>query len=170
MPEDKKKPAGAAEPTDAATVEAAQNAERARVAAVIAACKGHEDIMAEAVRDGWTAERAELACLKAEKAAAEKMVSAQFAENSDTYNYVYHTAAANFKNTMTSEATVGQIQSGISGMGLTSEGVVAALAQYYAANGFVDTTTGKQYSAAECQTMVPGTNTTYAAYFASATP
>lgn len=72
MPEDKKKPAGAAEPTDAATVEAAQNAERARVAAVIAACKGHEDIMAEAVRDGWTAERAELACLKAEKAAAEK--------------------------------------------------------------------------------------------------
>ena len=72
MPEDKKKPAGAAEPTDAAAVEAAQNAERARVAAVIAACKGHEDIMAEAVRDGWTAERAELACLKAEKAAAEK--------------------------------------------------------------------------------------------------
>lgn len=72
MPEDKKKPAGAAEPTDAASVEAAQNAERARVAAVIAACKGHEDIMAEAVRDGWTAERAELACLKAEKAAAEK--------------------------------------------------------------------------------------------------
>lgn len=72
MPEDKKKPAGAAEPTDAATVEAAQNAERARVAAVIAACKGHEDIMAEAVRDGWTAERAELACLKDEKAAAEK--------------------------------------------------------------------------------------------------
>ena len=72
MPEDKKKPAGAAEPTDAATVEAAQNAERARVAAVIAACKGHEDIMAEAVRDGWTAERAELACLKAEKAADEK--------------------------------------------------------------------------------------------------
>ena len=72
MPEDKKKPAGAAEPTDAATVEAAQNAERERVAAVIAACKGHEDIMAEAVRDGWTAEHAELACLKAEKAAAEK--------------------------------------------------------------------------------------------------
>lgn len=72
MPEDKKKPAGAAEPTVAATVEAAQNAERARVAAVIAACKGHEDIMAEAVRDGWTAERAELSCLKAEKAAAEK--------------------------------------------------------------------------------------------------
>ena len=72
MPEDNKKPAVAAEPTDAAAVEAAQNAERARVAAVIAACKGHEDIMAEAVRDGWTAERAELACLKAEKAAAEK--------------------------------------------------------------------------------------------------
>lgn len=72
MPEDKKKTAGAAEPTDAATVEAAQNAERARVAAVIAACKGHEDIMAQAVKDGWTAEKAELACLRAEKAAAEQ--------------------------------------------------------------------------------------------------
>lgn len=72
MPEEKKKPVEAAKPTDTATVEAAQNAERERVAAVIAACKGHEDIMAEAVRDGWTAERAELACLKAEKAAAEK--------------------------------------------------------------------------------------------------
>ena len=72
MPEEKKKPVEAAQPTDAATVEAAQNAERERVAAVIAACKGHEEIMAEAVKEGWTAERAELACLKAEKAAAEK--------------------------------------------------------------------------------------------------
>lgn len=101
-----------------------------------------------------------------EKVAAQKMVSAQFAENSDTYNYVYNTAAANFKNTMTSEATVGQIQSGISGMGLTSDGVIAALAQYYAENGFTDVTSGKKYSAEQCRATVPGTNTTYAAYFA----
>ncbi|MCR5750749.1 MAG: Mu-like prophage major head subunit gpT family protein [Kiritimatiellae bacterium] len=42
--------------------------ERERVASVIAACKGHDDIMAKAVQEGWTAEKAELACLKAEKA------------------------------------------------------------------------------------------------------
>ena len=72
MPEDKKKPVGAAKPTDTATVEAAQTVERDRVASVIAACKGHEDIMAQAVKEGWTAEKAELACLKAEKAEAEK--------------------------------------------------------------------------------------------------
>lgn len=72
MPEDKKKPAGAAEPTDAATVEAAQTAERERAASLIAACKGHEDIMAKAVKEGWTAEKAELECLRAEKAAAEQ--------------------------------------------------------------------------------------------------
>lgn len=102
-----------------------------------------------------------------EKSAVQKQVSAQFAQNSDTYNYIYHSATDNFKSTMTNDATVGQIQSGISGMGLTSDGVIAALAQYYAANGFVDATTGKQYSAAQCQAMVPGTNTTYAAYFAS---
>mgnify|MGYP004654627037 CR=1 FL=1 len=72
MPEEKNKPVEAAKPTDAATVEAAQNAERERVASVIAACKGHDDVMAQAVKEGWTAERAELACLKAEKAAAEK--------------------------------------------------------------------------------------------------
>ena len=71
-PEDKKKPVGAAKPTDTATVEAAQTAERDRVASVIAACKGHEDIMAQAVKEGWTAEKAEFACLKAEKAEAEK--------------------------------------------------------------------------------------------------
>ena len=58
----------AAEPT--ATVEAAQNAERERVASVINACKGHEDIMAKAVKEGWTAEKAELECLRAEKAKA----------------------------------------------------------------------------------------------------
>lgn len=73
MPEDKnKKPVEAAKPTDTATVEAAQAAERERAASLIAACKGHEDIMAKAVKEGWTAEKAELECLKAEKAAAEK--------------------------------------------------------------------------------------------------
>ena len=65
MATEPKKPE-AAEPT--ATVEAAQNAERERVASVIEACKGHEDIMAQAVKEGWTADRAELECLRAEKA------------------------------------------------------------------------------------------------------
>jgi len=53
------------------TVEAAK-VERDRVASVIAACKGHDEIMAEAVKEGWTAEKAELACLRAEKQEAEK--------------------------------------------------------------------------------------------------
>lgn len=72
MPEDKNKPVEAAKPTDTATVEAAQTAERDRAASLIAACKGHEDIMAKAVKEGWTAEKAELECLRAEKAEAEK--------------------------------------------------------------------------------------------------
>lgn len=73
MPDEKKnKPVEAAMPTDTAKVEAAQIAERERVASVIAACKGHDGIMAQAVKEGWTAERAELACLRAEKADAEK--------------------------------------------------------------------------------------------------
>lgn len=71
MATEKKETVEAAKP-DTATVEAAQTAERDRVASVIAACKGHEDIMAQAVKEGWTAEKAELACLKAEKADAEK--------------------------------------------------------------------------------------------------
>jgi hypothetical protein len=71
MPEDKNKPVQAAQP-DTATVEAAQTAERERAASLIEVCKGHDDIMAQAVKEGWTAEKAELACLKAEKAAAEK--------------------------------------------------------------------------------------------------
>ena len=71
MPTDNKKPVQAEEPKTA-TVEAAAQSERERVASVIAACKGHDDIMAQAVKDGWTAEKAELACLKAEKAEAEK--------------------------------------------------------------------------------------------------
>ena len=71
MTPEEKKPVEAAKP-DTATVEAAQTAERDRVASVIAACKGHDDIMAQAVKEGWTAEKAELACLKAEKAEAEK--------------------------------------------------------------------------------------------------
>ena len=54
------------------TVEAAQNAERERVASVIKACKDHADIMAQAVKEGWTADRAELECLRAEKADALK--------------------------------------------------------------------------------------------------
>ena len=60
MPDDKNKTV----PDGTATVEAAQTAERERVASVIAACKGHDDIMAQAVKEGWTAEKAELACLK----------------------------------------------------------------------------------------------------------
>lgn len=102
-----------------------------------------------------------------EKEAAKKQVSAQFAEDGATCKLIYKAAAANFTNTMTSDATVGQIQSGISGMGLTSNGVIAALAQYYAENGFTDVTSGKKYSAEQCQATVPGTGTTYAAYFAS---
>lgn len=71
MPEDKNKPVEGAQPA-AATVEAAQTAERERVASLITACKGHEDILAQAVKEGWSAEKAELACLKAEKEEAEK--------------------------------------------------------------------------------------------------
>lgn len=68
----KKTPVEAAKPAEAVTVEAAANAERERVASVIEACKGHEDIMAQAVKEGWTAEKAELECLRAEKADALK--------------------------------------------------------------------------------------------------
>lgn len=71
MPEGKNKPVEGAQPA-AATVEAAQTAERERVASLITACKGHEDIMAKAVKEGWTAEKAELECLRAEKAAEEQ--------------------------------------------------------------------------------------------------
>ena len=68
----KKTPVEAAKPAEAVTVEAAANAERERVASVIEACKGHEDIMAKAVKEGWSADRAELECLRAEKADALK--------------------------------------------------------------------------------------------------
>ena len=68
----KKTPVEAAKTAEAVTVEAAANAERERVASVIEACKGHEDIMAKAVKEGWTADRAELECLRAEKADALK--------------------------------------------------------------------------------------------------
>ena len=64
----KKTPVEAAKPAEAVTVEAAANAERERVASVIKACKDHADIMAQAVKEGWTADRAELECLRAEKA------------------------------------------------------------------------------------------------------
>ncbi len=102
-----------------------------------------------------------------EKKAAKKLVSAQFAEGTSAYKLIYKSAASNFNSTMTSDATVKQIQTGISGMGLTSDGVVAALAEYYAQNGFTDVTSGKTYSAEQCQATVPGGSTTYAAFFAS---
>jgi len=70
MPEDKN--AVAAEAQTTATVEAAQIAERERVASVVEACKGHDDIMAKAIKEGWTADKAELECLRAEKTDAEK--------------------------------------------------------------------------------------------------
>lgn len=70
--EDKNKPVQAGAQPDAATVEAAKTAERERAASLITACKGHEDILAKAVTEGWTAEKAELECLRAEKAAAEQ--------------------------------------------------------------------------------------------------
>lgn len=72
MPEDKHKTVEAEKPTEAASVEAAKIAERERTASLIAACKGHEGIMAKAVKEGWTVEKAELECLRAEKAEAEK--------------------------------------------------------------------------------------------------
>lgn len=110
-----------------------------------------------------------------EKAAAKQQVDAtidaQFKEGSDTYNMIYNAAVQNFNTTMTSETTVQTVQSGIQlGMqskGLTSEGVVAALAEYYAQNGFTDAS-GKSYSPQVCQSNVPGTETTYAVYFANA--
>lgn len=105
---------------------------------------------------------------ESEQAAAKKLVDAQFAEGSAAYNLISKSAAENFKNTMTGEATVGQIQAGISGMGLTSDGVVAALAEYYAQHGFTDPTSGQTFDAAQCQATVPGRDVTYAATFANA--
>ena len=71
-PENKNEPVQAGTQPDTATVEAAKTAERERAASLITACKGHEDILAKAVTEGWTAEKAELECLRAEKAAAEQ--------------------------------------------------------------------------------------------------
>lgn len=110
-----------------------------------------------------------------EKAAAVKEVNqtieAQFAQGSDSYHQIYDAAVQNFNNTINGESTVQSVQAGIqSGMqaqGLTSEGVIAALAQYYAANGFTDAS-GQNYPAEVCQSNVPGTETTYAVYFANA--
>ncbi len=101
-----------------------------------------------------------------EQAAAKKLVGMQFAEGSAAYNLIRKSAAENFKSTMTGEATVGQIQAGISGMGLTSDGVVAALAEYYAQHGFTDPTSGQTFSAEQCQAVMPGTDVTYGAAFA----
>ncbi len=110
-----------------------------------------------------------------EKAAAQQQVDqaveTQFQKGSQAYNMVYNGAVSNFTNTLTAEAAVNSVQAGIqAGMqaqGLTSEGVVAALAEYYAQNGFTDAS-GKTYSAQACQANVPGTETTFAAYFANA--
>lgn len=111
-----------------------------------------------------------------EKAAAKKevdaAVDAQFAEGSAAYNMIYGAAEKNFNDTMTNETAVqtvqNGIQSGLQAQGLTSEGVVAALAAYYAENGFTDASSGQVYSPQACQSNVPGTETTYAAYFANA--
>lgn len=110
-----------------------------------------------------------------EKAAVKKEVDqtikAQFQKGSESYDLIYQSAVSNFENTMKNETTVqtvqGGIQAGMQAQGLTSEGVVAALAQYYAQNGFTDAQ-GQSYSAEACQANVPGTETTYAAFFANA--
>ena len=110
-----------------------------------------------------------------EKAAVKKEVDqtigAQFQKGSETYQMIYQSAVQNFENTMTNETAVQTVQAGIQAglqaQGLTSEGVVAALAQYYAANGFTDAS-GQTFSAEACQANVPGTETTYAAFFANA--
>lgn len=110
-----------------------------------------------------------------EKAAVKKEVDqtieAQFQKGTDTYQTIYHAAVQNFEHTMTNETTVQTVQTGIQtgleAQGLTSEGVVAALAQYYAINGFTDAS-GQTFSAEACQANVPGTETTYAAFFANA--
>ncbi|MDE7310263.1 MAG: hypothetical protein K2N87_01340 [Eubacterium sp.] len=110
-----------------------------------------------------------------EKAAVKKEVGktieAQFQKGSETYNTIYQAAVQNFEQTMKNETAVqtvqGGIQAGMQAQGLTSEGVVAALAQYYAEHGFTDAQ-GQAYSAQTCQSNVPGTETTYAAFFANA--
>ena len=70
MATETKKEVEAAKPAETITVEAALKAERDRVASISKACEGHSDIMAKAVKEGWTAEKAELECLRAEKAKA----------------------------------------------------------------------------------------------------
>lgn len=110
-----------------------------------------------------------------EKAAAQQQaqeaVEAQFQQGSKAYNLIYNSAVQNFKDTLTGESAVQTVQAGIqAGMqaqGLTSDGVVAALAEYYAQNGFTDAS-GKTYSPQTCQAVIPGTETTYAVTFAQA--
>jgi len=110
-----------------------------------------------------------------EKAAAQQQAQqaaeAQFRQGSKAYNLIYNSAVQNFKDTLTGESAVQTVQAGIqAGMqaqGLTSDGVVAALAEYYAQNGFTDGS-GKTYSPQTCQATIPGTETTYAATFAQA--
>lgn len=105
------------------------------------------------------------------KQTVDQTIDAQFAKGSETYQMIYDSAVKNFEDTMTNETAVQTVQSGIQqglqAQGLTSEGVVAALAQYYAANGFTDAS-GQTYPPEACQSVVPGTEVTYAAYFANA--
>ncbi len=105
------------------------------------------------------------------KKQADQAIEAQFQKGTDTYQTIYHAAVQNFEHTMTSESSVQTVQTGIQAglraQGLTSEGVVAALAQYYAANGFTDAS-GQTFTPEACQANVPGTETTYAAFFANA--
>lgn len=56
-------PPAAPSPVDAMRIQAATEAER--IAAVIARSEGHPEIRAQAIRDGWTSERTELAVLRA---------------------------------------------------------------------------------------------------------
>lgn len=105
------------------------------------------------------------------KKEVDQTVAAQFEKGTASYNRIYQEAVQNFEHTMTNDKAVQTVQTGIqaglNAQGLTSDGVVAALAQYYAANGFTDAS-GQSYSAEACQATVPGTETTYAAYFANA--
>lgn len=95
------------------TVEAAK-VERDRVASVIKACKGHDDIMAKAVEQGWPAEKAELECLRAEKAAsveAEKHKEIEAARPSAPSIIDLKAAAPKDAKTVTAAACMGAAMS-----------------------------------------------------------
>lgn len=131
---------------------------------------------AKTISDGISQLDSELKQQMSEKEKAEakketdKAIEAQFQKDSGTYQMIYDAAVENFNSTMTGEETVktvqAGIQAGIASQGLTSDGVVAALAQYYAEHGFTDAS-GQNYTAQMCQANVPGTETTYAVFFAN---